>query len=1038
MSEKSVVNPDDHAALTDELDWAVRRPFGVVFEVLREDEPKYPILARVVKAVVGKDRWKLGQSSAADEVMAQAIDKLDNRMTGREPGTPIGSEGNNEWRDSPDKDIAYVIFGFRDEDIAGLAEAAAKPKYQKRLQYARFYRPKAAELAGLQGENKSESVKRMIRVIREDLAHHLLVMEKTETHEIEEEPNRADYPEFPQGEAIYVSPPIVPRDIPFVQRASYATEFSARLARGDRVIPFVGEPGNGKSRLADWLIEQHRNSDQSRVDLRAHDRISLRSDLVALLERRNITTLHLAEEQVIEQFALWLREPDAPNIVFIDNLEEADLFERLVPPDAQSRVIVSSRENRVPARTAQPIVVKPMEEDEAQQLARQLLPSHSDTDIVRFAAELGERPLAIVHAATGLLSDGFLTVDQFCRAFERDAGSVMQRTKGPEEAEQTLTWIYRRILERFRQLDRDTESSIALLLELVAFVAPVGIPSQLLADALKSYKSIADVANATLEFQAGQRELCGRYLLSRDTQGEKQTFSIHPLTQQLLRSIITKEGAEVELCLHLHEPLQRQLKGELDATSPRFTSSISNATKGLLLHVFNISIGIRDADTETHKKIDFGHTVAVLIRGFRDIGELDLAKSSCWIVPAINESGEWQEIRHMYEAILESLRLRFDIANISGVEYGDRVNMLLHLLFDEPDALGEEIFLGPMRMLELVETIFDSGNCESALEGMRAFDDIYPNFGIEHPAGARNRLMILGEIYSQRCLWNASNKVLNSALSVRTKAGPADWEFVRDDMRALTALVDNALYSNNQDQMTKSEKLADELWSAKPEGLSDSLTEGRYAYIKARCGVNEFARWEVSLVRDGTPRDLTKGNRMIQSVIPYFLQCENGYAYAGKLRDAHRLRADAITLYYLVGGPSFETGKEYIHTWFLEAQKSGHRRFFARFFVAVQKIRLLMGLRLKYMPDSPAALEAFTVSISGLVESPYIYADLLALSIVYDKLYGRPIDAKLDMVRETYESIGRSDRFAALEASLSWLGTDTTRFVKDFTYLLLP
>jgi hypothetical protein len=457
----------------------------------------------------------------------------------------------------------------------------------------------------------------------------------------------------------YVSAPIAPRDIPFVERPSYTAEFVTRLARGDKIIPFVGEPGNGKSYLADWLIEQHRQPTESRIDLRAHDRSSLRSDIAVLLERRNITTLYLSDDQVIEQFGLWLCASDAPEFVFIDNLEDQQLFGRLVFADAHSQVIVTSREDVVPTDMAMPIVVRSMESEEAQQLIRQLLPAEQDTDVTRLAAVLGYRPLAIVHASTGLLADGFMAVGQFCQALEDDAASVMQQTQKPEDAERTLTWIYRRILSRLRQLDRDTGASTAALLELIAFVAPVGIPTDLLFWALATYKRIKDNASGAVVLQASQRDLCARYLLARDGAGEMTTFAMHPLTQTLLRSIIaSEEGKALDLCLHLHWPVQRRLKREQDDTDPWFTSSVSIETQPWLPHIYAIARGIVDAIQDgprfardgLQQETEFGNTLATLIRGFRDAGDPIAARRAANLHPTVRNPDEWQTAPYLFEA----------------------------------------------------------------------------------------------------------------------------------------------------------------------------------------------------------------------------------------------------------------------------------------------------------------------------------------------------------------------------------------------------
>jgi hypothetical protein len=835
----------------------------------------------------------------------------------------------------------------------------------------------------------------------------------------------------------YVSPPVVPRDIDFVPRPTYDSEFATRMAHGDRVIPFVGEPGNGKSRLADWLIEQHRQTYERRIDLRANTRVSLHTDLKVQLERRGISTLYLSDDQIIEQFALWLCAQDAPDIVFIDNLEDNNLFERLVLRDSSARVVVTSRESRVPAHVATPIVVHAMEPAEAQQLVRRVLPDHDESDITRLATELGSRPLAIVHASTGLLADGFMTVGQFCQAFERDAGSIMQRTQRPEDAELTLTWIYRRILERLHQLEDDSTIAVATLLKFVTFVAPTEIPVELLTGAIKQYWSIESDVDLAAIFQPAQRELCARYLLTRVETSAKVTFSIHPLTQTLLRSILVKQGKELSLCLCLHRPVQELLAPEQDDHASRYTATISDHVLSWLPHIYYIIRGLLDLDDETYQKMDIGHTVAVLIRGFRNVGDARAAQQAATFHLAIREPDQWPRTPYLYEAYLAYARLRYDLAQVSSSEYMHMQQQALLCLPDSTRVAGKKVGPRPMQMLEYIEAALEISDCEAALDLVGSFERWYR--ASIPPAVMIYKLVLLAEIFHQQCKWQDSTNLLNAARELRNNVGFDEWRFKRDDMRALVTLIENELLRGNQEQAAHYEEIADAVWAEKPEGLTDSLTEARYHYIKARCALTAFVRAQVAVKRDGANEDLEVCRTLVERAAAHIAASSKAYAKIGSVRETYRFFGDTITMYFLIGGKAgVQACVDYINKWYDVARERGPYRMVPHFVLTVEKLWLLPPSH----PEPPEywlrGLEKLAVTMGSGSESPYIYAEFLALSSVYDQLLGSPNQAKLRVIKETYESIDRPDRFAALEAALARLPDDKQGFARQFIYLLLP
>jgi hypothetical protein len=189
---------------------------------------------------------------------------------------------------------------------------------------------------------------------------------------------------------------------------------------------------------------------------------------------------------------------------------------------------------------------------------------------------------------------------------------------------------------------------------------------------------------------------------------------------------------------------------------------------------------------------------------------------------------------------MESLRLWYDLAQLNSTEYAHWLEQAILCLPDSPNAPGKKIMLRPMRLLEYAERQLQTGDCTEALALINLFDKEYPLSKTTPQVVLLYRLTLLGEIYHQQCRWSKSEQVLANARRLRTRL--SQWQFKREDMRALVTHVENALLSGMQEQAVDYERLADTLWTEKPDEITDSLTEARYRYLKARCAVAKFVR----------------------------------------------------------------------------------------------------------------------------------------------------------------------------------------------------
>jgi hypothetical protein len=169
--------------------------------------------------------------------------------------------------------------------------------------------------------------------------------------------------------------------------------------------------------------------------------------------------------------------------------------------------------------------------------------------------------------------------------------------------------------------------------------------------------------------------------------------------------------------------------------------------------------------------------------------------------------------------------------------------------------------------------------------------------------------------------------------------------------------------------------------------------------------------------------------------------CILAYDRVSSVRNIYRLEADAMTLYYLIGGKAREDARQYIEQWAETSLSQGSPIISLRLALLNEKLKLLttrLSVHAKTAPTARLELEDLAELMGCGTESPYFYAEFLGLSCVYDQLLGSPTQAKLKVVENAYESIDRSDRFAALQAALDQVPNDVQGYMWELSYLLLP
>lgn len=332
-------------------------------------------------------------------------------------------------------------------------------------------------------------------------------------------------------------------DSAYVKREKYHREFDSAYRQGRRRIAFIGEPGNGKTRVALEILGEKVSSWSDVAVIRID---ALRADLQTELGVRGLADNSPSLDELKYAFGQLLASESAPLFVVIDNLNNARLYNELVPFRARSTVIItvpSTAYEALPSDVkAHSIETGPLEPDEAVEFVKNLLPEASDKEVAKIAQITGGRTLVIEHVVRGLLTDSILSVEEVCTELRRRTMATL--ALAPFSAADALPWAYERIALSLAQ--RSPMSGE--LMNLISMMAPANIPVELLLETMKD-KHGRDYQRLSLQVQL--RVLRHKRLIQITQNG----ISVHQLTQALWREHCTSE--EKQLCLRLHYTIRR-------------------------------------------------------------------------------------------------------------------------------------------------------------------------------------------------------------------------------------------------------------------------------------------------------------------------------------------------------------------------------------------------------------------------------------------------------------------------------------------------
>lgn len=608
---------------------------------------------------------------------------------------------------------------------------------------------------------------------------------------------------------------------PYIDRTKYHNRFDALLSQGAKLIAFEGEPGNGKTRLADELVAERMRQGDTRVFLDASDELRLKVSVALALQEHTGYQLenHGSDDDVyVRAFATYVCSIEAPTYVLIDNLDDSRLLDTLVPTATRSTVIITSRQQLLPAGRGESITVNEMETDEARLLIKMLVPSVLDHELEWLARTLGNKPLAIDHACTGLLADGFMAVQDFCSAVHRRAAAVMKQAWTP--VEQSLSFVYENILDRLQQSQQKHGIKARSLLELIAVFASEAIPGDLLRSTLALTSPPEDPTLVTVEFQAAQKELQRLHLVTYSANG----FSIHKFTQAILRDILRE--TEAKYCLILHRMFAEKLADHKPGDA--FEESVLD----LLPHLRSVLLGLSTTELTPQDSKDVARTVSILAQGMRQVGDVyELAEFARRFFAIQGRTRDGEGTRSTLNERSASLFIE-DAYRAGLIPRSEYVAIMLHMLkyeYNSPSDIELDSY-GGIRLLEIILLTYNSDVFEDLLEGYRRKPQKKGKLGASWRGDI---LRLTGDLQASQARWEKSFTSYRRAL----KMYDLDLEnlnCLRGRLATLLSIADTSIEAGDFRLTKENVRSAGDLIMTHKERIMDSSILARMERVATR------------------------------------------------------------------------------------------------------------------------------------------------------------------------------------------------------------
>lgn len=321
----------------------------------------------------------------------------------------------------------------------------------------------------------------------------------------------------------------------YVHRDDYERRFKQLVTDGAKLIALVGQPGMGKTWLADSLMRQYQPSGSTTawITMEPDGSPSL-GDLYSALKACGLPISSLAiGDPRFHLHRLTRDEEHAPRFVVLDNLEDTATLLNLLPPEHETRSVVvatARRKTRLPEH-CQIIDIGPMTDDEARRLVQRLLPDLDGDEADLLSQALHGFPLVTVFACRRIARKR-VSVQEFCDALAQKPRAIL--SKVPVDATEDLVSVLTDIAD---QLAGHDEAAFELL-ECIVIVGTLSkFPECLLRRyffSMNESRTIDDATTAVTYAMAVDSLLDFRLIEVVDN----YYFAVHPLTRDVLRELL--------------------------------------------------------------------------------------------------------------------------------------------------------------------------------------------------------------------------------------------------------------------------------------------------------------------------------------------------------------------------------------------------------------------------------------------------------------------------------------------------------------------
>lgn len=852
------------------------------------------------------------------------------------------------------------------------------------------------------------------------------------------------------------------------------------LATNGGPVFIWGEPGTGKSTLAAQAAVTL--SHDPVTILRAGDEKALKDDVVEALIVEGMEPDSWSEVYCRARLRRVLSEAQCTGVVIVDDLEDEDLLWQLVPARPRIPVLVTRR-TKPRSTTANVVAVYDLTESQARTLIAQRLNDATDVQVSALIMLLGCRPLALDHAIRYVLETPGVQVADLLALLTGQVTTGLDLVAHPTFQAKNLTRLYKATLP---DVLRDEVTSVVL----DCFLSLTGVSG------FERYEYILYVLERGLKQPLARAHIhtALRILANYGLIVHRDRYLVmHRLTCAMMRELRGSAVAEVEreftqflLNCEIEPQVTDERVGQKDARIAQMHLQAGTDLQDGWLHLRCIDqrtwVAVRTESNESGKEMRRTVRYEVLATGVYRF-DYDSRKRSKL---ATNEARQLYEGLMLYNDMCDAMTIS-DIDRMRGACFSDWDQLQKFTLSGDSELLRELAYpAGPRAVQQrnsrqrqaLQIAALDKRHSLSEEYGREAYQRFVQLTGatpVNLSSGTMRlpppellaivtwllddgRQQVALEIIDRHQVTGNSAqevRIRSEFAAIRARAFLAfgDWTAAKTCIasdikqldhprlsrniqtyglvRALSLSLDRILMSGaDEEELQRIQNQVHEAWNARPKDFNSPVTEVRrqrlvgrsstaIAQLRAQRGVDKAELQDI----------LTHGRSCLESA------WEGAKGVVRSRVEREEIFYDLVLADYLMG----RLGSAEILR--LAAQRpAGH-------YIDAQCSYRLFLLGCKASISEDTSRNTLNYGVLGFykslcqhfgyqLESAYWYCECLAVLCILTTQYGFPDSGYRKAAKESYEYIGRLDRWQRLEELLTAEHGDPLQQHLKTSYLL--